>query len=92
MKAIECTKYGTSEVLCLNEVAKPSVGNKSFLDCKKSLPIHGIYLSSVLNFFLLIQMFWASLFGHKKVKFSATGMLPVKERLNYLIELKELLE
>jgi NADPH:quinone reductase-like Zn-dependent oxidoreductase len=36
-------------------------------------------------------MIWTSLFSSKKVKSSSTGLLPVKERLTYFMEIKELL-
>ena len=69
-----------------------TVGKRSFSDCKKVLTNDGIYLSPVLNFPLFIQFMRTSLSAGKKVKFSFTGMLPVKERLSYFIELKDLLQ
>lgn len=69
-----------------------TVGKSSFSACKNSLTQTGVYLSAVLNFTLFLQMIWTSIFGSKKVKSSATGMLPVQERLNYFMELKELLK
>lgn len=69
-----------------------TVGKRSFSECKNSLTKNGVYLSAVLDLTLFMEMIWTSLFSGKKVKSSATGMLPVQERLNYFIELKELLE
>ncbi len=69
-----------------------TVGKRSFSECKKSLKEKGIYLSPVLNFQLFIQSLVTSTSGGKKAKFSFTGMLPVKTRLNYFMELKELLK
>lgn len=69
-----------------------TVGKTTFSYCKNSLTENGIYLSSVISFPLLLQMMKTSLFGKKKVKSSSTGMLPAKERLNYFLELKELLK
>lgn len=69
-----------------------TVGKITFSSCKNSLTEKGIYLSSVISIPLLLQMMGTSLFGKKKVKSSSTGMLPVKVRLNYLLELKELLK
>ena len=89
---IDYTKEDFTQNRMKYDIIFDTVGSKSFSDCKKSLTHHGVYLSPVLDFFLLSQMFWTSLFGEKKAKFSATGLLPIKERLNYLIELKELLE
>jgi NADPH:quinone reductase-like Zn-dependent oxidoreductase len=68
-----------------------TVGKSSFSACKNSLTKNGLYLSAVLDFKLFLQMIWTSIFGGKKAKSSATGMLAVKERLTYFIELKELL-
>lgn len=68
-----------------------TVGKSSFSACKNSLTKNGVYLSAVLDFTLFLQMIRTSIFGGKKAKSSATGMLPVKERLNYFMELKELL-
>ncbi|MFY0688273.1 MAG: NAD(P)-dependent alcohol dehydrogenase [Cyclobacteriaceae bacterium] len=50
-----------------------TVGKSDFKHCKKALTSDGVYLSPVLNFSLLGQMFWTSFFGKKKAKFEATG-------------------
>lgn len=68
-----------------------TLGRRSFGDCKKALTTDGIYLSAVMNLPLLFHMLWSKVFGTKKAKVSATGMLPVQERLAYFIELKEML-
>lgn len=68
------------------------VAKRSYSECKNSLANRGIYMSTVMNFQLLTQILRTSLWGSKKVKTGATGMLPVKERLSYLIELKGMLE
>lgn len=69
-----------------------TVGKRSYSQCKNLLTQNGIYLSSVIDFPLFLQMIWTSLFTAKKVKSSSTGMLPVKTRLNYFLEIKELLK
>lgn len=69
-----------------------TVGKTSFSHCKRSLTSTGIYLSTVLSFPLLLQMMWTALFGGKKAITSSTGMLPAKERLRYLLQIKELLQ
>jgi NADPH:quinone reductase-like Zn-dependent oxidoreductase len=69
-----------------------TVANKSFLQCKKSLTKNGVYLSTILNMPLIIQMIWTSFFAGKKAKSSATGLLPTKQRLNFLSEIKELMK
>jgi NADPH:quinone reductase-like Zn-dependent oxidoreductase len=40
----------------------------------------------------MLQAIGTSLTGSKKAKFSFTGMVPVKQRLAYLEELKELMQ
>jgi NADPH:quinone reductase-like Zn-dependent oxidoreductase len=37
-------------------------------------------------------MLWTSIFGSKKVKFSATGLRPIPERLSFLKQLVGLIE
>ena len=69
-----------------------TVANKSFLKCKNALTQNGIYLSTVVNIPLIIQMIWTSFFKGKKAKSSATGLLPAKQRLHYLLEIKELMK
>jgi NADPH:quinone reductase-like Zn-dependent oxidoreductase len=69
-----------------------TVGKISFSTCKNSITETGIYLSSVINIPLLFQMLKTSFFGKKKVKSSSTGMLPAVKRLDYLLELKEMLK
>lgn len=69
-----------------------TVGKTTFSACENSLTASGIFLSSVVSIPLLLQMMKTSFFGSKKAKTSSTGMLPTKERLNYFLELKELLK
>lgn len=69
-----------------------TAGKLTFSSCKNSLTENGIYLSSVISMPLLWQMIKTSLIGNKKVKSSSTGMLPAKERLDYLLEIKEMLK
>lgn len=81
------TKNGKQYDVIFDTVAKIT-----FSSCKNSLTEKGIFLSSVISFPLLFQILKTSLIGDKKVKTSSTGMLPAKERLDYLLELKELLK
>ncbi len=69
-----------------------TVGKITFSSCKNSLTENGIYLSSIISMPLLLQMRKTSLFGKKKVKSSSTGMLSAKVRLDYLLQLKEMLK
>jgi NADPH:quinone reductase-like Zn-dependent oxidoreductase len=68
-----------------------TVNKSSFSTCKISLAKNGIYLPTVFGFKIMAQMLITSLFGIKKIKSSSTGMLPVKTRLAYLEEIRELL-
>jgi NADPH:quinone reductase-like Zn-dependent oxidoreductase len=69
-----------------------TVIKNSFSRCKDSLTQRGVYLSAVPTLTILFQMLWTSKIGSKKVKFSATGLRPVAERLTFLKELIELIE
>lgn len=66
------------------DIIYDTVGKSSFSKCKNSLTEKGIYMSPVLNFGLLFQMLFTSMFITKKAKFSATGMLQHKTIRKYL--------
>jgi len=91
-KVIDYTKEDFTKNGEQYDIIFDTVGKSSFSACKNSLTQNGMYLSAVMNFTLFTQMIWTSMFGTKKAKSSATGLLPVKARLNYFIELKELLK
>lgn len=74
------------------DIIYDTVGKSSFSKAKDSLTSKGIYLSPVLDFFLLLQVIKTSIFGTKKAMFDATGIRPVSELRILLQELKELLE
>jgi NADPH:quinone reductase-like Zn-dependent oxidoreductase len=65
-------------------------GKRSFSQCKNSIKRRGFYLTTYPRLSVLLQMFWTTMFNSKKVKFSATGLLPVYERLSFLKELIKL--
>ncbi|MFC2024618.1 NAD(P)-dependent alcohol dehydrogenase [Chloroflexota bacterium] len=69
-----------------------TVIKNSFSHCKGSLTQGGVYLSAVPTLPILFQMLWTLKIGSKKVKFSATGLRPVPERLIFLKELIKLIE
>lgn len=71
------------------DIIYDTVGKSSFSDCKNALTKDGVYLSPVLGMRLLRNMFFTSLFGTKKARFSATGILPASE---LKILLKEVIE
>jgi NADPH:quinone reductase-like Zn-dependent oxidoreductase len=64
----------------------------SFSRCRKSLTQNGIYIRTVLEPLILLQMFLTSIIGKKKAIFSATGLRPVPVRLKLLNELIILFE
>ncbi|MDH4473259.1 MAG: NAD(P)-dependent alcohol dehydrogenase [Fluviicola sp.] len=68
-----------------------TVGKRSFSECKQSLSPTGTYLSSVIGLPLVLRSLVQAIFGKQKVKFSATGALPVKKRLAYLLEIREIM-
>ncbi|MBM1105027.1 NAD(P)-dependent alcohol dehydrogenase [Aurantibacter crassamenti] len=74
------------------DIIYDTVGKSSFSKCKKSLTKKGVYISPILNFGDLLQMLWTSIFGNKKVLFSATGMLPVSIIRTFVEEIKVLME
>ena len=55
------------------DIIYDTIGKSYFGKCKPVLKENGVYLSPVLNFWLLMQMFGTSIFGKKKAKFEATG-------------------
>jgi NADPH:quinone reductase-like Zn-dependent oxidoreductase len=73
------------------DVIYDTVGLSSFSKCKKSLTKNGAFVSPVLGMPLLFQMLWTSIFGSKKAKFSATGILPIPELKVLLDELIEII-
>ncbi|MDB5193344.1 MAG: NADPH:quinone reductase [Segetibacter sp.] len=90
-KVIDYTMEDFTKGGQLYNIIFDTVGKRSFSDCKKALTSHGVYLSPIINFQLFLHTILSLIAGSKKVKFSFTGMVAVKERLAHFIELKELL-
>jgi NADPH:quinone reductase-like Zn-dependent oxidoreductase len=76
------------------DIVFDAVSKSSFSRCKKLLTQKGIYLSAYPGLGHLLQVLWTSKIGigSKKAKFSATGLLPVSERLAFLKEIIGLVE
>lgn len=91
-KVIDYTKVDFTTNGKNYDVIYDTVGKSSFGKCKNSLTEKGIYMSPVGGFGVLFQMLKTSIFGGKKAKFSATGMLPVSAIRDFLQETKELFE
>lgn len=67
-------------------------GTHTFLQCKNMLSEQGFFLTTYPRILILLQMGWTSLFGRKKVVFSATGLKTVSERQSYLKEIIALIQ
>ena len=89
---IDYTKTDFTKAGNQYDIIYDTVGKSSFSKCKKSLTQKGVYMSPVLDFKLLLQMIWTSMFGSKKALFSATGMLPISEVKAFLKDIKDLFE
>jgi len=89
---IDYTKINFTKTGNCYDIVFDTVGKSSFSECRPILGNCGVYLSPVLNFPLLFQMLWTTIFGSKKAKFSATGLLPVPKLRAMLATLTGLLE
>lgn len=69
-----------------------SIGKSSFSKCRNILTKEGQYLSPVLSLGVLFQMLWTSIFGTKKVRFAATGLLPKAKLRTFLIEVVDIIK
>ena len=74
-QVIDYTKVDFTKTDQTWDVIYDTVGKSSFSNCKPVLSTNGSYLSPVLGG-TLWSMLWTSMFGTKKAKFSATGVLP----------------
>ncbi|TLX74386.1 NAD(P)-dependent alcohol dehydrogenase [Labilibacter sediminis] len=74
------------------DVIYDTIGKSSYCECKSALKKRGVYLSPVLSLKLLLQILIPSKFSSKKAKFSATGMLPVKEQKPMLQNILHLMQ
>lgn len=88
---IDYTKTNFTKTGNCYDVVFDTVGKSSFSECKRILAKNGTYLSPVLSFPLLFQMLWTTIFGSKKAKFSATGLLAVPKLRTMLNALTGLL-
>ena len=71
------------------DIIYDTIGKSSFGKCKPILKEKGVYLSPVLNFWLLMQMMGTSIFGKKKAKFEATGTNSADKLRTLLAEVVE---
>jgi NADPH:quinone reductase-like Zn-dependent oxidoreductase len=87
---IDYTKKDFTKVDEKYDVIYDTVGKSSFSKSKSILSESGLYISPVLKFSLLLQMMRTSVFGKKKAKFSATGLLKEFELRALFAELLEI--
>lgn len=73
------------------DVIYDTIGTLSFSKCKNSLTENGVFISPVLGMPLLFQTIWTSIFGKKKAKFSATGLLSPPELKTLFQEIKKII-
>lgn len=90
-EAIDYTKEDFTNSIGKYDIIYDTVGKSSYSASKKALAKNGIYVSPVLGMSLLVDMMCSSIFGKKKAKFSATGLLPVTELNLLLKEVKEII-
>lgn len=89
---IDYTREDFTKNGVLYDVIFDTVGKRSFSECEPALAPDGMYLSSGLSLPLLMSIIRTSIAGGKKAWTSSTGMLPAKERLDYLLEVREMLD
>lgn len=89
---IDYTKINFTKTGNCYDIVFDMVGKSSFSECKQILAENGTYISPVLGFPLLFYMLWTSIFGSKKAKFSATGLIAVPKLRTMLSALTGLLE
>ena len=91
-KVIDYSKQDFTESFQIYDLIYDTVGKSSFSKCKKSLTQNGAYISPVLSLPHLLDMMCSSVFGKKKAKFSATGILPVAQLKELLAEVVVMIE
>ena len=84
---IDYKKHDFSQNAAAYDVIFDAVGKSSFAASKNALKAGGIYLTTVPDLAILLQMLWTGLFSSKKAKFVATGLSQTREKLDFLTEL-----
>ena len=91
-KVIDYTSEDFTKGAETYDVIFDAENKSSFSRCRKILKRDGVYLRTYPGLTILLQMLWTSRIGRKKAVISATGLMPVSERLAFLEELKQLIE
>jgi NADPH:quinone reductase-like Zn-dependent oxidoreductase len=89
---IDCTQEDFTKTGQAWDVIFDTENESSFSRCKGSLTQKGVYLATFPGLIILLQWLWTSKIGSRKVKFSATGLRPVSERLTFLSAIIELID
>jgi NADPH:quinone reductase-like Zn-dependent oxidoreductase len=66
------------------DVIFDAVGKSSFSQCKGALTANGVYMTTVPTLGIMFQMLRTALFGRKKAKFAAAGLMQNKDNFNFL--------
>ena len=90
-KVIDYTKEDFTKSGHKYDIIYDTVGKSSFSASKKALTKNGVYVSPVLSMPLLGDMMCTSIFGKKKARFSATGVLPVAQLKTLLQNINEMI-
>jgi NADPH:quinone reductase-like Zn-dependent oxidoreductase len=88
-KVIDYTKVDFTKSGQTYDVIFDAVGKRSYSQCKSSLALNGVYLSTVPSLSIMASMLWTSKIGSKKAVFVASGLMQNKENLIFLKELCE---
>lgn len=92
--AVKVLDYTKEELQKSNEtfdVIFDTVGKLSYSKAKRNLNSHGTYLTPVLSFSAILNLLFVSPFTKKKLKFEATGMRKQEQRMNDLIQVRDML-
>lgn len=81
---IDYTKNDFTQNYGHYDIVYDAIGKSSFSKSKKALKNKGMYLSPVLSLSLLMVMIRVSIFGKKKAKFQATGLLKIMKLNQFL--------
>jgi NADPH:quinone reductase-like Zn-dependent oxidoreductase len=74
------------------DVIFDAIGKNSFVNCKDSLTDHGIYMTTVPSFAILLQMLWTAKFSKKKAAIAFAGLRSTQDKAKVLQFSKELIE
>ncbi|MCL4109468.1 UNVERIFIED_CONTAM: hypothetical protein GTU68_037733 [Idotea baltica] len=88
---VDYTQINVWELPQKYDIIFDTVGKLSFRKCKAILVKKGVFLTPVLTMGILLQMMSSSLFGSKKLKFSATGLRKKALQMRDLIKVQEFL-